>query len=223
MYLGNVISSGDAYNQDGQFVRSLDGRRIFHTTGTGLLTDTLQTAIPVLIYPPHNKEIASTFPNKNIVLPIGAQILSASLRLPSARIPGHQIQWGAQLPTGCTIIGTSTNVLKVSFGSNNTFAANATASIASANNVYALGASNRISRAAATADNANGILNTLAAVSTINLVVDNAANDAAGTGIRLSVTGQKAIIAVDVIWALPANAVQFNEIPNLSENFYIRS
>lgn len=223
MYLGNVISSGDAYNQDGQFVRSLDGRRIFHTTGTGLLTDTLQTAIPVLIYPPRNKEIASTFPNKNIVLPIGAQILSASLRLPSARIPGHQIQWGAQLPTGCTIIGTSTNVLKVSFGSNNTFAANATASIASANNIYALGASNRISRGAASADNANGILNTLAAVSTINLVVDNAANDAAGTGIRLSVTGQKAIIAVDVIWALPANAVQFNEIPNLSENFYIRS
>lgn len=223
MYTGNVISSGDSYDYSFQYVKSLDGRKIYRAVGAGLLTSTLQTSIPVVIYPPRNVTLAATFPNKNIVIPSGAQILSASLRLPTAKIEGYQIQWGAQVPTGTTIIGTSTDVLKVSFGSNNTFAAAATASIASASNAYALGASNRLTRVPNAADNANGILNTLGSAQTVNLVVDNAANNAAGTGIRLSTTGAKAIIAVDVIWATTDDAVNYNEFPNLTENFYIRS
>ena len=223
VFTGNVISSGDHYNYEGQFARNIDGRAIFRAVGAGILTDTLQTSIPVLIYPPRPKEISATFPNRNIVIPSGAQILSASLRLPSARTQGDQIRWGAQLPIGTTIIGTSTDVLKVNFGTQNQFAAAATASIASASNAYTLGASARLTRVPNAADNASGILNTLGSQQTVRLMVDNAANIAAGTGIRLSTTGARAVIAVDIIWAVTDDAVRFNELANLTENFYIRS
>lgn len=224
VYTGNVISNGDSYNYEGQYVKTLDGRKIYRAVGAGILTDTLQTSIPVVVYPPRNKELAATFPNRNIVVPIGAQVLSVSLRLPSTRIKGDQIQWGAQIPIGCTIIGTSTDVLKVNWGTANGFAAAKTASIAAASSVYAIGASARLGRTPNTADDASGILNTVASTAkTVRLMVDNAANDAAGTGIRLSVAGETAAIAVDIIWAVTDDAVQYNELPNLTENFYIRS
>ena len=223
VYTGNVIGGGDFYNWEGQFVKTLDGRKIYRAVGAGILTDTLQTSIPVVVYPPRNKELAATFPNRNIIIPSGAQILSASLRLPSARIKGDQIQWGAQLPIGTTIIGTSTDVLKVNFGTQNEFAAAATASIVSANNAYTLGSSARLTRTPNAADNASGIINTLGAQKTVRLMVDNTANGAAGTGIRLSTTGETAAIAVDIIWAVADDAVTYNELPNLTENFYIRS
>lgn len=227
VYTGNLFSPnpGDAYNVDNQFIYGHNGRNIYRAVGIGILTEALQTSIPVLVYAPRNKELASQYPNKNIVLPIGAQVLSTSLRLPSAKRQGDQKQWGAQLDPNTTIIGTSTDVLKVSFGANNTFAANKTASIAAAGGVYALGASNRIARGSTNAaDDATGILNTLTSVSTVNLVVDNAANSAAGTGIRLSTaTGQRSAIAVDIMWSFLAAAVDYTEFPNLTQNFIIRS
>lgn len=223
VFSGNVVSSGDHYNYEGQFVRDDTGRAIYRAVGAATITDTLQTSIPVIVYPPRNKELASTFPNRNIVIPSGAQILSTSLRLPSTRIRGDQMRWGAQIPIGTTIIGTTGDVLKVNFGTQNQFAAAATASIAAANNAYAIGASARLTRVPNAADNASGILNTLGAQQTVRVMVDNAANNAAGTGIRLSTAGQEAVIAVDIIWAVTDDAVRHNELPNLTENFYIRS
>jgi hypothetical protein len=224
MYTGNVFQAGgDFYQPDDQFIIDGYGRKLYRQIGLAILTDTLQTSIPVIIRAPRNKELATSYPDSNIVLPIGAQVVSASLRLPSAETQPYTRLWGAQLPTGCTIIGTSTDVLKVGFAVNG-FAAAKTASIASASSVYALGASNRISRGWATADDGSGILNTVASsAKTVRLYVDNAANDAAGTGIRLSQSGVKAGIVVDVIWTVAGDAARFDDIHNLTETYWVRS
>jgi hypothetical protein len=224
VYIGNSNFPGDSYQYPIQFIKDPHGRKIFRAVGIGILTETLQTAIPIYIYPARNALLSPQYPNIGIVIPSGAQVVSASFRLPSLRIVGSQKQWGAQVDTGTTIIGTSTDVLKLSFGSNNTFSAANTASLASASSLYTLGGSNRITRGIGAADNASGILNTLGSQSTLNLVVDNAANGAAGTGIALSTsTGQKAVIVADIIWTTKDDPVSFAEVPNLTQTFTIRS
>lgn len=225
VYSGNVIAPGDPYEGAQQSVILGNGKKRVTLTGIGILTDTLQTNIPVKIYPARNKELSADFPLSNIVIPVGAQIVNASFRLPSARITGSQYEWGKQLPTGCTIIGTSTDVLKVAFAQNG-FAAAATASLASASSAYTIGGTGFITRSRGVADNASGILNTISGSAvTASLWVDNAANGAAGTGIRLSLAGAKAAIAVKVVYEINDDPVAFEEVllGGTTQSFYVRS
>ena len=225
MYSGNVIAYGDSYEGAAQAVLLGNGKKRVTALGLATLTDTLQTLIPVKMYPPRNKELAPDYPVTNIVLPIGAQVVAASFRLPGARISGFPYEWGKQLPTGCTIIGTSTNVLKIAIGANNDFAATKTASLASANSAYTIGGTGFITRNRAVADDSSGILNTVASTAkTINLAVDNAANDAAGAGIRLSLAGATAMIAVKVVYEINDDPVSFEEVMlgGTTKSFYIR-
>lgn len=225
VYSGNVIAPGDPYEGSQQSVLLGNGKRQVTATGIGILTDTLQTQIPVKIYPARNKELASDFPLLDIVIPVGAQIVNASFRLPSARITGWQYEWGKQLPAGCTIVGTSTDVLKIAFAQNG-FAANATASLASASSAYTIGGTGFITRNRGVADNASGILNTISGSPvTARLYVDNAANNAAGTGIRLSQTGATAAIAVKVVYEINEDAVTFEEalLGGTTKAFYVRT
>lgn len=224
MYTGNVFQAGgDFYQPDDQYIKDGFGRKLYRQIGLAILTDTYQTSLPVIIRAPRNKELASSYPDTNIVLPIGAQVVSASLRLPSAETQPYTRLWGAQLPTGVTIQGVSTDVLKIAFAVNG-FAAAKTASIAAASSVYALGAASRISRGWATADDSSGILNTVASsAKTVRLYVDNAANDAAGTGIRLSQAGAYAGIVVDIMWTVADDACRFDDIHNLTQSYWIRS
>jgi hypothetical protein len=54
--------------------------------------------------------------------------------------------------------------------------------------------------------------------------VDNAANSAAGTGIRLSLAGATAAIAVKLVWEINDEAVKFEEamLGGTTKSFYIR-
>jgi hypothetical protein len=225
MYSGNVISVGDAYAGAEQSVILGNGKRRVTALGLATLTDTLQTLIPVRVYPPRNKELAPDYPTGSIILPIGAQVVEASFRLPGARVTGSQYEWGKQLPTGCTIIGTSTDVLKIAIGAANDFAASKTASLASANSAYTIGGSALITRSRGVADDSSGILNTVSSTAkTINLAVDNAANNAAGTGIRLSLSGATALIAVRVVYEINDTAVSHDDVMfgGATKSFYIR-
>jgi hypothetical protein len=225
MYSGNVIAYGDSYGGASQAILLGNGKKRVTATGLAILTDTLRTSIPVKIYPARNKELAPDYPLADIILPIGAQVVAASFRLPGARIPGFPYEWGKQLPTGCTIVGTSTDVLKIAIGANNNFTAANTASLASASNAYTIGGTGFITRNLAVADNASGILNTVASpAKTITLAVDNAANSAAGTGIRLSLAGATAAIAVKVVYEINDDPVLFEEVMlgGTTKSFYIR-
>lgn len=225
VYSGNVIAPGDPYEGAQQSVIIGNGKKRVTATGIGILTDTLQTNIPVKIYPARNKELSVDFPLSNIVVPVGAQIVNASFRLPSARITGSQYEWGRQLPAGCTIVGTSTDVLKLAAAQNG-FAAAKTASLASASSAYTIGGTGFITRGRGVADDSSGILNTVSGSPiTISLWVDNAANGAAGTGIRLSASGATAAIAVKVVWEINDDAVSFEEsmLGGTTKAFYVRS
>lgn len=223
MYSGNVVSPGDSYQATEQAVLLGNGKRRVTQVGLGILTDTLQTIIPVYVYPPRNKELTD-YPLSRIIIPVGAQIVNASFRLPGSRITGFQYEWGKQLPTGCTIVGTSTDVLKVGFAQNGFSAAN-TASLASANSAYTIGGTGFITRNRGVADNSSGILNTVSGSPvTANLYVDNAANNAAGTGIRLSQSGATAAIAVKLVWEINDSPVDFEEamLGGTTRSFYVR-
>lgn len=225
MYSGNVIAPGDSYQGAEQAVILGNGKKRVTALGLAVLTDTLQTLIPVKMYPPRNKELAPDYPLTNIVLPIGAQVVEASFRLPGGRVTGSPYEWGKQLPTGCTIIGTSTDVLKISIGANNDFVAAKTASLTSANSAYSIGGSAILTRGRGVADDSSGILNTVASTAkTITLSVDNAANSAAGTGIRLSQAGATALIAVRVTYEINDDAVKFEDVMlgGSTKSFYIR-
>lgn len=225
VYSGNVIAPGDPYEGSQQSVILGNGKRRVSLVGVGILTDTLQTQIPVKIYPARNKELSSDYPLIDIVIPVGAQIVAASFRLPSARIAGWQYEWGKQLPAGCTIIGTSTDVLKLAFARNGFSTAN-TASLASASSAYTIGGTGFITRNRGVADNASGILNTVSGSPvTASLWIDNAANNAAGTGIRLSQAGATAAIAVKVAYEISEDAVTFEEalLGGTTKSFYVRT
>lgn len=218
---GNVIHFGDAYQDELQGVDLYDGRRFYRVTGAGVLTSTPQTIIPIQVQPAWSKEARDLFPVGKIVLPAGAEILSASIRLPFAKPTDGMLGWGRHLPTGCTINGTATDVLKVSFEGGSTittFAAAKTANlVCQTGGRWNLGAGNRISRRQATADDSSGILNTLSSAQTVNVVVANTGNTAAGAGISLSVAGVTALVAVDVYYTLVDDAVLYRDIQGIDK------
>jgi hypothetical protein len=227
MYSGNIIADvGDVYKGAGQGELLGNGRLRVPLVGVAVLTSTLQTLIPVQIFPPFNREMSEFYPPIRMQIPIGAQIVSTSFRLPSTRIPSYQYEWGRQLPDGCTIIGTTSDVLKVSTGPNNATTAANTASIASAANAYLPGGNALVSRpvGTASADVAGGILTTLAAVANIAIAIDNAANNAPGTGIRLSLTGATALIAVEVVYEINDAPIRYENVMlgGATRSFYIR-
>lgn len=221
MQAGNVISGGDYSQYLIQGVDLRDGRRGFKVAGVAKVTSSPQTVLDVRIYPPRNVNVREDYPPIPIVLPLGAEILSASLRLPSYKVQDEFFQYGKHIPQGCNIVGTAGDVLKVSFTGANTITLFATAKTAAitcgANGRYVPFDNNRIARRNATADDATGILNTLTAPQTINLVVANAANTAAGTGISLSVANESALIPVDVLFALPDDSVFYREIHSIGK------
>lgn len=225
---GNIISPvGDVYKGALQGYDLGNGRLRVPLAGVAILTSALQTNIPVQIFPPFNREMSETYPPIRLQAPIGAQVISASFRLPGLRAVGSQYEWGRHLPDGCTIIGTTTDVLKISgTGLNNAHPAVATASLISAANTYTTGGTAFVARPIGTgaADVAGGLLTTTAVPFTVSMVVDNAANAAAGTGIRLSLAGATALIAVELIYEVNSSVVRFEDVMlgGAGRNFYIR-
>lgn len=204
--LGNFISRG--YTYSGEVVRNARGFYEGVWVGMAKLTPTLQTTLDVKV--PSNRKIRDDLKYnwKPLVLPQGARVAYAALRLPKAyqegigKVPGH-------LGRGITIAGTTGENLKVSFDATNYRFVGTTPLIASANSAFTPNAYAIAARANTGDDEAApSLFTTLTADTTVKLFVSNAANAAAGTGIKLAGTGIKAgeyaFILVEVGWFAPA-------------------
>ena len=208
--LGNTIFRGDYYQATEQGVIGPDGRIYVQQIAIATLTDTLQTSIPLNVVAANKPNtLQGKYPPKPLVVPIGGQIHRVDFRLPLQGIAGDALQYGIYLPKNCTIIGTSTDNLKVSPTVTTTHTVTAPV-IASANNSYTPGAGVVLSRAAGVADAAApSLLRTISGADvTLQLTVSNAANDGAGTGIRLSQEGAIAWVFARVIHSIAGDAIQ---------------
>lgn len=205
---GNAIFRGDFYNQQGLI--GADGRVYIQQIAIATLTDTLQTSIPLEVVAANKPNtLQGKYPPKLLQIPVGGQINRVDFRLPLNALPGDERQYGIYLPKDCTIIGTSTDNLKVSPTATTTHTVTAPV-IASANNAYTPGAGAVLSRAAGVADAASPSLLTTVSGSplTLQLTCSNTGNTAAGTGIRLSKAGAIAWVVARVIYSVAGDAIK---------------
>jgi hypothetical protein len=204
--LGNFITRG--YTYDGEVVRNARGFYEGVWVGMAKLTPNLQTTLDVKV--PSNRKIRDDLKYnwKPLILPQGARVSYAALRLPKAyqegvgRVPGH-------LGRGITIAGTTGENLKVSFDATNYRFAGTTPLIASANSAFAPNSYAIAARGNAGDDEAApSLFTTLTADTAVKLFVSNAGNTAAGTGIRLTGAGiqptEFAFVLVEVGWFAPS-------------------
>ncbi|RUR77002.1 hypothetical protein PCC6912_39610 [Chlorogloeopsis fritschii PCC 6912] len=208
--LGNAIFRGDAYQAAEQGILGADGRTYVTLLAIAKLTDTLQTSIPLQVVASSKPNtLQGKYPPVNLSVPVGGQIHRVDFRLPLRGAAGDELQYGIYLPKNCTIIGTSTDNLKVSPTSGTTHTVTAPV-IASASNSYTPGAGAVLSRAAGVADQASPSLLTTVSGSplVLQLTCSNAGNTAAGTGIRLSQTGAIAYAFARVIYSIAGDAIQ---------------
>jgi hypothetical protein len=192
--LGNVIGILDAWVGDG--IVDFDGSERKLTYGLARLTDTLQTAIPLII--PSWRGNQTVWPDRPLVLPAGVTINYVGLRLPEY---GNQFEgaspWGL-LPNNCQIVGTTGENLKVSPATGATTHTTTSPSVVCGpNNQYTPDAFSTSFRTSGQANQpAPSWLTTLPAATTPQITISNAANTAAGNGVRLSQTGAIAFIIV---------------------------
>lgn len=225
MLPGNLISYGSDYFASEQTVATMDGRRVAVVRGVGIITATPQTSIPVNIYPDFNREMRGAFPVIPLTIPSGAQVLSASLRLPRTTPAGSAFVWGQDLPRGTGMLGTATDVVKLGYSSQTPgFAflnANTASLVCAAGNRYVPNAGNRISRTFTTADSSTDIRNTLGSALSLMIFVTNNSSTAAGTGISLTgatstaPVDSTALIAAEIVYAITDEPVLHDAIPNL--------
>lgn len=207
--LGNINGIPDAWVGNG--IREFDGSEQKPVYGLAKLTDQLQTSIPLII-PSWRKDQVS-FPDRNLVLSTGTVVNYVGFRLPEYgnAFEGVSTPYGL-LPTGCTIIGTTGENLKVSPTTGTTHTVT-TPAIACASNAYQPDASAFVWRAPGVADQASpSLLTTIASPTTLQLTVSNAGNTAVGNGIRLSQTGAIAFVLVTLWVASPQAPLRLREI-----------
>lgn len=213
--LGNVIGYGDWYQGFEQGIIQPNGRVAIPLIGRATITDTLQTTLQLLVYPPgKNLILQGKYPPLPFTIPVGGQIERVDFRLPRSLLPDETYTYGLQLPKGCTIVGTTGENLKVSPTTGTTHTVTSPV-ITAANNAYAPGAQGVLSRAAGIGDQASPSLLTTVSGSplTLGIAVSNAGNTAVGTGIRLSQAGAIAYIHARVIYTVAGDAVDPTLLP----------
>jgi hypothetical protein len=209
--MGNFVTRG--YTYDGEVVRDARGFYEGIWVGYAKLTPTLQTVLDVKVSSNRKIHDPSQFNWKPLVLPQGARVSYAGIRLPRAYDDSRGYVRG-YLPKGATIAGTTGENLKVSYDATSYRHATAAPVLACANSLYTPNSFAVAGRAGA-AEAAPSLFADLTADTTVKLYVSNAGNTAAGTGIRLGGTTKPnsyAYIVVEVGWTAPS-------IPGLLENF----
>jgi hypothetical protein len=191
-----------------------DGTVLVERIGYAKITSTLQTNIPIFL-PSSGQTIEeiNINPDKRLVLPVGAVITNIALRLPRLETNTNTPQYG-NLPVGSTLVGTTGELVKVA--ADGVFTTTAP-SIASVSNAYAPNSAAIASRPIATpADVAASSLITVSSATNLSLVVSNAGNSAAGTGIRTSSGVGFAIVRV--CWFEPLAAPTYEELGFLTKS-----
>jgi hypothetical protein len=232
MRQGDVTATGgDPYQYPIQGVRGDDGRTWTTVTALALLTDTLQTVIPLKIYSNHSPalgqtpsaiasdpNIKSSYPSQLLQIPVGAQVQRLSFRTPKTYpTPGQQltsggmsVRWGEYMPQGCTLIGTTGEHLKIT-ATDGTQYTNTTPVLVAASSAYAPGTAVTYQRNSGGTDQSSPDLMRTISGSALTLVIatSNAGDTAAGTGIRLSTTGARAVIVAEIVYAMAGGGVDF--------------
>lgn len=184
---GPVINgwTNDAVNQH-------NGYLLREVIGYAKITNALQTNIPIFI--PSGAQTATeqiARPDRRLILPTGAIVTRIGLRLPKAT--NSDITQYGELAKKATLIGTTGEFVKV--GADGVFTAAAPA-IAAATSSYPLNGTASAQRIAGQADVALSGLVTIGAATPMSLLVSNAANAAAGAGIRTSAGVGLAIVQI---------------------------
>jgi hypothetical protein len=202
--LGNINGIPDAWVGNG--IRDFDGSERKLVFALGKLTDTLQTAIPLII--PSWRKDQTSFPDRPLTLPAGVIVNYVALRLPEygTMFEGVSAPYGL-LDQGTTIIGTTGENLKVSPSTGTTHTTTAPA-IACANSSYAPDSFATVFRRSSLPDQASPswIGAPSGSAITPQITVSNAGNTAAGNGVRLSKSGAIAFI---IVWF----ALEFDQAP----------
>lgn len=207
--LGNINGIPDAWVGNG--IREFDGSEQKPIYALARLTDQLQNAIPLII--PSWRKDQQSFPDRNLVLGAGTVVNYVGIRLPEYgnAFEGVSTPYGL-LPTGCTMIGTTGENLKVSPTTGTTHTVT-TPVITCASNAYQPDAAAFLWRAPGIVDQASpSLLTTIAAPTPLQLTVSNAGNTAAGNGIRLSQTGAVAFALITLWVASPQAPLRLREI-----------
>jgi hypothetical protein len=229
---------GDSYQYPIQGVKGDDGRTYTSVIALGLLTDTLQTTIPLKIYSNHapalwqtpsaiasDANIKSSYPPILLSIPVGAQIQRLSFRTPNLYpTPGQpltsgseSVRWGAYMPQGCTLVGTTGELLKIT-ANDGTIYTNTSPVLAAASSAYAPNTAIAYQRVSGGADQSSPDLMRTVSGSAVQLILatSNSGSSAVGTGIKLSLAGAKAVIVAEVVYATVGNGVDFGAIDNLN-------
>jgi hypothetical protein len=185
-----------------------NGYVLVERVGYVKITSTLQTNIPIFLpSSAQNPQELINIPDKRLVLPVGAIVNHLSFRLPKLETNNTTPQFG-NLQPGATLIGTTGEFAKVA--ADGTFTTT-TPAIASASNAYAANASAVANRGIASpVDVAASSLIAVGAATNMSLVVSNAGNTAAGTGIRTSAGDALAIVRV--CWYEPMLAPFYEDL-----------
>lgn len=148
-------------------------------------------------------------PDRLLILPVGAIVSRIALRLPRID-PNATTQYG-NLRKGATLIGTTSELVKVGYGTTFT---NTAPAIAAASSVYTPNATATVQRGLAGVDVALSGLITTGAATPVNLLVSNAGSSAAGTGIATS--SGVAFAIVQVCWFEPQSAPSYEDLGYIS-------
>lgn len=191
--LGNINGLPDSWVGNG--IRDFDGAERKLIFAIAKLTDTLQSAIPLIL--PSWRKDQTTFPDRPLVIYPNVVINYVALRLPEAGNPYEGASpWGL-LDQNATIIGTTGENLKVSPATGGTTHTTTAPAIACSSNAYPADAFATVFRKSGVVDQASpSWIQTTGGAITPQITVSNAGNTAAGNGIRLSKAGAIAFIGV---------------------------
>ena len=174
--------------------------------GYAKLTSTLQSSIP--IYVPSHQKPESVYPDKLMTVPQGAIIYRMAFRLPRAYDATNNQEVYGRLQQNATLIGTSGENLKIAptTGGHTTTAP----VITCASSAYTPGTAVSADRFPGQADVTLSNLVTAGADLPLSILVSNAGNTAAGTGIRTS-AGDAFIIA-EVCYYIPSEVIHYQQL-----------
>lgn len=206
---GNVIFHPDPYKPDVQAIISPDGNRYVWKWARAKLTDALQTTIPLYVAAAKPVYLKDMYPDVPLTVPVGAQIQRIDFRLPGAANVGGDTNNGIYLPKNCTIIGTTGENLKVSPATGTTQTTTSPL-ITCSNNLYTANTGAILQRASGQVDQVSpSLLQTVTGTPlTLQITVSNAANTAAGTGIKLSAEKATSFIYAHVVYRLDGDPIK---------------
>lgn len=206
---GNLTFFPNPYKTWTQGIIAPDGNRYIWQYAKAKLTNVLQSSIPLMVPQVKPYNFLGSTPDVPLAIPVGAQITRVTVRLPRVVNKGDTVAYGIELPPGATMIGTTGENLKVSptTGTTQTVVSPV---ITSANNLYDSNAGAVLQRTWGQTDQPSPSLLTTVTGSplTLQITVSNAANTAAGNGIRLSQEKLDAFIYASVVYRVDGDAIR---------------